>query len=286
MRRLSTEVVATRAGENLLLRSGLAAAGLANLPRVPRTIVVGVRRGLGYRGVLVARDLAGGAAWEAVSLRITREKDDEAIIALVSGAALEIARREGHTLFLRQPEGSPHAGALRRAGLMCARLERLFAIPGARHHVATRFREARRPDRQGVFRLYCRLVPEHVRRMEAPTQQEWRAVLDSYDLEREYVIDAEKGLVAWAGAGEREVRLLVDPGIEGLVSASLDFAATLAPRNGVLVLAEDQVAVEREALARGYEPLGVRLFSARRLAALQSLKEVVAVPAESLAIPH
>ena len=63
LRRLATEVVATRAGENLLLSSGLAATGLTHLPRMPRTVVVGLRRGLNYRGVLVGRELAGGAGW-------------------------------------------------------------------------------------------------------------------------------------------------------------------------------------------------------------------------------
>ena len=55
--RLNTEVIATRGGENLLVSSGLAATGLTHLPHVPRTSVLGVRRGLGYRGVCVARDI-------------------------------------------------------------------------------------------------------------------------------------------------------------------------------------------------------------------------------------
>ena len=44
---LATEVIATRGGENLLVSSGLAATGLTRLPRMPRTIVLGLKR-LGY----------------------------------------------------------------------------------------------------------------------------------------------------------------------------------------------------------------------------------------------
>lgn len=287
LRRLATEVVATRGGESLLIRSGLAATGLTNLPRVPRTVVLGLKRGLGYRGVLVAKELSGGAGWEALSLRLSRDKDDEAVIALLNSAALEVARRAGRTFMLRLAEGSPHKDAVRRGGLMAYRIEKLFAVPP--HSTVsgeTPFREASRGDRHGVFRLYCRAVPEHIRRQEAPTQQDWRAVLDSYDADDEYVLDRDGALAAWAGLGERESRVLADGGIEGVWSAALDLVEAHGPHPGTLVLAEDQGGLEREAEARGYLPLGVRLVCARRMALLNPLKEVVAVPVETLAMPH
>jgi hypothetical protein len=287
LRRLSTEVIATRAGENLLLSSGLAATGLTNLPRVPRTAVLGLKRGLGYRGVLVSRELAGGAGWETVSLRISRDKDDEAVTALLAGAATEAARRAGRTLYLRYPEGSPHARAIQRAGLMPYRNERLYALrqrdPGSEGSAA--FRPATRADRAGIFRLYCRVMPEHVRRHEAPTAQDWRAVVDSYDCEREFVAEGDRGLIAWAGVSEREARLMVDTSVEGLGDAALDLVELQLGRQAALVLAEDQGSLEHNAAARGYTPLGVRLMCARRLAVLNPLKEVVAV-AGPFALPQ
>jgi hypothetical protein len=286
LRRLSTEVVATRAGENLLLTSGLAATGLTNLPRMPRTVVCGVKRGLGYRGVLVARELAGGAGWEVVSLRIVRETDNEAVTALLGCAGLEAARRGGRTLYLRYPEGSPHGDAIRRSGLMPYRTERLYVLPHSEARPnETAFRPATRADRHGVFRLYCRAVPEHVRRVEAPTQQDWRAVLDSYDCEREFVCESDGGLAAWGGAGDRECRIMASWSVEGLAEAALDLMESIAPRHGTLVLGEDQGGLEHAAAGRGYTALGVRMVCARRLAVMNSLKEVVAVPAE-LALPH
>ena len=176
--RLNTEVIATRGGENLLVSSGLAATGLTHLPRVPRTSVLGVRRGLGYRGVCVARELSGGAGWEVVSLRIARPKDDEVVIALCEGASAEVAQRGGRTVYLRYAEGSPHGEALRKGGFYAYRLERLYAVRPTGKPAETPFRQAGGSDRHGIFRLYCRAVPEMVRRHEAPTQQEWRAVLD------------------------------------------------------------------------------------------------------------
>ncbi|MGD9935396.1 MAG: hypothetical protein AB7T37_17000 [Dehalococcoidia bacterium] len=286
LRRLSTEIVATRGAENLLVSSGLAATGLTNLPPIPRTVVLGIRRGLTYRGVLVGRELDGGAAWEAVSLRIARDKDDDAVTALLEGAAPEVARRSGRALIMRCPEGSPHATAVRRAGLSAGRIERLFAVP-RRHGSAggQAFRSAGRADKNGIFRLYCRSVPEHIRRKEAPTLQDWRALLDSFDIEREFVLDGEGGLAAWVGFADRECRILVDSAAPASsLDSSLDLVETHVHRHGTLVLGEDQVDLERRAGDRGYSPLGVRLVYARRLALLNPLKE--GVPVAERAVPQ
>lgn len=284
--RLDTEVIATRGAENLLVSSGLAATGLTRLPRIPRTAVLGVRRGLTYRGVAVARELSGGAGWEMVSIRIARPKDDETIIGLCEGMALEVAQRGGRTVYLRYAEGSPHAAALKRGGFFPYRIEHLYAVRPGAGPSETPFRAAGRADRHGVFRLYCRAVPENVRRNEAPTQQDWRAVLDSFETDREYVLDGPNGLAAWAGIGDRECHVLFEQADGGVVEAALDLIELHCARHGSLVVAEHQIALESAAVERGYPALGVRLMCARRLALLNPLKEVVAVPAESMALPQ
>ncbi len=290
MHRLSTEVVATRGGDNLLMNAGFAATGLARLPRVPRTTVVGVRRGLAYRGVAVARQLAGGAGWETISLRIARDKDDDSVTRLLGGASVEVSRRGGRALYMRFPEGSPHETAVRRGGFVPYREERIFALShrAGLADASTPFRPLGRADKAGVFRLYCRTVPQHIRAYEAPTQIEWRAVLDSFDCEREFVVEGERGLVAWAGFGDRECRVMFDRDGDGdgLTEACLDLVEAQASRPGTLVIAEEQGGLEHNALGRGYTHLGVRWMCVRRLAVLNTLKEVVAVPAESLALPQ
>ena len=285
LHRLDTEVIATRGGENLLVSSGLAATGITRLPRVPRPIVVGVRRGLSYRGVSVARCLSGGAGWEVVSLRIGRPKDDEAVVALLGGLAGEVAMRDGRTLYLRYAEGSPHAAALRQAGFFAYRLERLYALPPGARGADSAFRPAARSDRHAIFRLYCRAVPEMVRRHQDPTQHEFRAVLDSFDTSREFVLDGPGNLLAWVGIGDREAHVLIDAG-EGGIDAALDLIEASAPRHGALVVAEHQPDLESAAAARKYPALGVRLMCARRLALLNPLKEVVAVPGDSYPVPQ
>ncbi|WP_322795848.1 hypothetical protein [Tepidiforma sp.] len=288
LHRLDTEVIALRGGQNLLVSSGLAATGITRLPRVPRTAVVGLRRGLSYRGVAVGRELAGGAGWDVASLRIGRPRDDDAVAALLVGLSREVALRGGRILYLRYAEGSPHAAALRRAGFYAYRLERLYAVRGGRHEppAGGPFRPAQRSDRAGIFRLYCRAVPEIVRRNEAPGQQEFRAVLDSFDCEHEYVAEGEGGaLAAWVGIGEREAHLLFD-GPRELLEAALDLVEAHVPRHGTLVVAEHQPALESAAHERGYPALGVRLMCARRLARAETIKEVVAVPAESFPVPQ
>lgn len=285
--RLNTEVIATRGAENLLVSSGLAATGLTHLPRVPRTSVLGVRRGLTYRGVAVARELSGGAGWEVVSLRLARPKDDETVIALCAGLSNDIASRGGRTVYLRYAEGSLHADALRKGGFFAYRLEHLYAVPGGRPLSETPFRNAQRGDRHGIFRLYCRAVPEMVRRHEAPTQQEWRAVLDSYDCDHEFVLEGPNGFAAWVGIGDRESHVLVDDPEGGAVEATLDLVEAQAGRHGSLVIAEHQFPIEAAANERGYTALGTRLMCARRLALLNPMKEVAAVSvAESVALPQ
>jgi hypothetical protein len=273
--RLSTEVVATRSGENLLLAAGIAATGLTILPRMSRTIVVGMRRALGYRGVLVVRELSGGAAWEALSLRLVRETDQEAVADLLRGAGVEVARRGGRSIILRLADASPYLPAANRGGFMTYRKEQLFAIPPRPTIAPEGFRAIRRNDRHSVFRLYCRAVPEHIRRVEAPTQQDWRGILDSYDCEREFVAEGERGTAAWAGAGDREARIMSDWSVTGLDDAALDLIEAHSPRHGTLVLGEEQESLARRALERGYPALGMRIVLARRLAALSSLKEAV-----------
>lgn len=284
--RLNTEVIATRGGENLLVSAGLAATGLTHLPRIPRTTVLGVRRGLGYRGVCIARELSGGAGWEIVSIRIARPKDDETVIALCEGVSAQVAQRGGRTVYLRYAEGSPHAEALRKGGFFAYRLEHLYAVPPTDRPLETPFRQADRSDRHGVFRLYCRAVPEMVRRHEAPTQQDWRAVLDSFECDREYVLEGPGGFAAWVGVGERESHVLIDDPDGGVVQATLDLVEIHSARHATLVVAEHQFPVETAAIERGYTAMGVRLMCARRLAIMNSLKEVVAVTAESLALPQ
>lgn len=289
LRRLDTEVVATRAGENLLLSSGLAATGLTHLPRMPRTAVLGVKRGLTYRGVLAIRELSGGAAWEAASLRIAREKDDEATRSLLGAAGEEVSRRGGRSVYLRYAEGSTHGPAVRQGGFIPYSFERLHAPPNTSADLrATAFRPAGSGDRAGLFRLYCRTVPENVRRQEAPTQQDWRAVVDAYAAQRHFVLEGDGAAVAWAGIGEREAYVLVDDGVEGAVDATLDLMEGRLDRRGTLVITGFQGSLERAALARGYTPLGVRLVCVRRLAVLDPLpaKEVVAVPADRPLAPQ
>ncbi len=285
LHRLGCEVVASRGGEHLLLAAGLATTGLAKLPRLPRTMVIGYRRGLSYRGVLVARALARGRAWEAVSLRLAREGDGEVVRELIAAANIHAAARGGLRLFFRLPVESPHRDAVRAAGLVPYLRERLFAPPARRIEPgATPVRQGTRKDRAGVFRLYCRAVPEGVRRMEAASGAEWRAVYDSYDCEREFVMACEGRVTLWLGIGEREARLLVDPGAEreAVRQLGVRLAAAFMPRQGHLVLPDFEDALAEAATVAGFVPAGEREVFVRRLARVVPLPETKSVPASAV----
>ncbi len=283
--RLDHEVLSHR-GENLLISSGLAATGLGRLPRLPKTMVLGVRRGLRYRGLLVARSLEGGAGWEVVSLRLAREDDDEAIGPLLATVASEVGARAGRSIYLRCPDETAHREPLRRGGFMPYTRELLFSLPRVSNTGGDLFRSEKRSDRHGVFRLYCRVVPEPIRRNEAPTQQEWRALHASYDCSEEFVFEHEGTIAAWVGRGHAEVRVLAESQVEGLIDAALDRAEEEGSGRGTLVVPEFQFEIERAARARGYLAAGARFVAVRRLAALQTLMEVVSVPADTAPVPQ
>ncbi|HJP40605.1 MAG TPA: hypothetical protein QGF35_02740 [Dehalococcoidia bacterium] len=279
LHRLDTEAVAARGAGHLFVSSGLAATGLTRLPRIPRTSVLGVRGGLRYKGVVVARELAGGAGWEIVSTRLAQESDDPTLEALLVGAQKECTARGAHTLLVRYPEGSPHGGAFHRSGFTPHTLECLHTLPAAEGVDPTdKFRPATSRDRSGIFRLYCRVVPEHVRKREAATQQEWRSLLDSYECDQGFVAPGEDHPAIWIGGGEREGRILCDESARHLIQDALQLLGKLLDRGGVLVLPEYQPDIEREALELGCERLGTRLLCARRLAILNPLKEAQKVP--------
>ncbi len=278
--RLDTEVITIRSTGHLLVSSGLAATGLSRLPALPRTAVLGIRRGLRYRGVCVLRELSGRWGWEVVSTRLARDKDDEALMALLAGASRQCAAQGGKMLLLRYPEGSPHASAIRRSGFIPHTLERLHALPAdARSERPAGLRPVARQDRAALFRLYCGSVPEHVRRQEATTLQEWRSVLDSYECERGFITDDGEPEL-WVGAGEHEGRIIARPGIDSdRLDAALQMLESLLGRHGTLVVSEHQPGVERIALERGYVMLGTRLFCARRLVLRKPLKQASKMPA-------
>lgn len=285
LHRLGCEVLAPREGEHLLLAAGLATTGLAKLPRLPRTMVIGYRRGLSYRGILVARALGRGRAWEAVSLRLARDGDADVVRELVAAAGVHAAARGGVRLFLRLPADSAYRDAVRAAGLVPYVRERLLAPPAKRCELGpTPVRAGTRQDRAGVFRLYCRAVPEGVRRMEAASGAEWRAVYDSYDCEREFVLPCEGRITLWLGVGEREARLLVDPGGERPTVGELGvrLAANTLPRQGYLVLPEFDGALAEAAIAAGFVPVGEREVFVRRLARVVPLPETTKVPVSAV----
>ncbi len=285
--RLDTEVVATRSGERLLVTSGMAATGLSNLPRATRTTVLGVRRGLRYRGVVVARELSGGASWEIVSLRIARGLDKEVVESLVAGAAEEVVKRGGRRLFMRYADSSPHEEGILAGGVRPYVQESLYALPAQKSDDPGMMRPIGRQDRAALFRLYTKAVPASVRQHEAMTQQEWRAVHGSYDAAKEFVLDAPTGVAAWIGAGDREARVLADALDAETIAQVLMLVESQPTGAATLVVAEYQPAVARAAEDRGFTLLGTRLVSARRMAILNPLKE--AVPAgisETMALPQ
>jgi hypothetical protein len=159
--------------------------------------------------------------------------------------------------------------------------ETLFAVdtrPGSLH--ATEFRQIARSDRPNLFRLYNRAVALSIRQHEAATQQEWRAVHDSYECEREYVLESAGGIDAWVGFGAREIRLLISPDASDAQAKALDLVEHQASSSAALVVPEHQEAIASLAERRGHPQLGSRHVAARRMVVLHPVKE--GVPAKAV----
>lgn len=291
MTRLNTEVVATRTSASLLLNSGIAAARLTNLPhlpRIPHSIVLSVKRGMRHRGVVILTELDGGTAWEVVSLRLAREMDHAAVTSLLAAASDEMVQRGGKRLMMRYAESSPYEDAIHAAGLQSYVSEQLYALPQANVLPGNgRFRTVVRSDRAAIFRLYCRSVPESVRRQEALTQQEYRAIHAAHETAHEYALDHEASMAVWVGIGEREARIMAGAVGGETLDACLDLIEAQPSRPATLVVPEFQPEVASRALERGYGELGARRVSARRMAILNPMKEVVVAGiSETMPLPH
>ena len=128
-------------------------------------------------------------------------------------------------------------------------------------------------------------MPESVRRQEALTQQEWRAVHDLYGAEHEFVRDENGNLVGWCGLTSQEAHVLLSEAEGDLAGEALAVIGAHLGESGTLVAADYQPALERAALARRYLPLGRRLVLGRRLALLRRAEEPVAL-ADTFAVPQ
>ncbi len=108
------------------------------------------------------------------------------VIALLADCGEVSASRWTHALPPLRRRLPPHAAALRPGRPSPTASNAFTRSPALERGAESAFRPAARSDRHAIFRLYCRAV-EMVTATKPPTQQEFRAVLDSFDTSREVV---------------------------------------------------------------------------------------------------
>jgi hypothetical protein len=199
-------------------------------------------KGATLRGLASARKRGSQTAWELDCLIHT--EDEPGVLTSVLDRVVEDAGRAGaEKVFLRLEAGSDSVRTAASAGFVPYLHERLLAARGTHEAEAPArdpgagytLRPRARADAHALFRLYNHATPETVRSAEAVTFREWLGSRErvSANRARQWVVEAEGGLVAWLRAGADgelgRFDLLVDPATPELTLAP-EFATGLLER--------------------------------------------------------
>jgi hypothetical protein len=138
-------------------------------------------RGQTVRGFVSARRRGNRAAWE-IDCLIAATDDDWVVSSLLEQVAAEAARAGVLRIFLRLAQGSGLALPARRGGFVPYSEETLWrcdvGVPSLPLSDGLDVAPYRPSDAFALYRLYNLFAPEAVRRLEAPTFQQWQAAIE------------------------------------------------------------------------------------------------------------
>ncbi|MBI4216206.1 MAG: hypothetical protein HY687_02260 [Chloroflexi bacterium] len=187
-------------------------------------------------GFISARRRSGRGAWEVERLLLA-DGSPEVPLSLLERLSAMGVRRRVKRLFLRLPAGSPLVEVAGRAGFSPYLTEFLYRRQAVRGESPTPsafispFREAKRGDDYGLFRLYCATYPADRRSQEGPTLQDWQEARER-PFSQELVWEGEEGLRAWlrlaSGHESHYFELMVHPEQEGSIYEMVDWALSLS----------------------------------------------------------
>jgi hypothetical protein len=138
-------------------------------------------QGQTVQGLISARQRGNRTAWEIDCL--VAATDDEYRIANLFDQVTAAAGASGVTrIFLRLEIGSDLMSAARRAGFIAYSEEVLYRSDNAEGHTETsaglQLEPRKAADTFALYRLYNAVVPEPIRRLEAPTYQLWQGAVE------------------------------------------------------------------------------------------------------------
>jgi hypothetical protein len=193
-------------------------------------------QGQSIQGLISARQRGNRTAWE-VDCLIAATEDDRVIgnlfEQLTSGAGSGGVLR----IFLRLGSGSDLTVAARRAGFVPYAEERLMraggSLPAASLPADVSIETYKPADAFSLFRLYNAVVPDPVRRLEAPTFQQWQAAVErrSAGRKKQHLIVRRNGeviaeLQSCRGGDIGKIDMLVHPSAGSDIPAFVNLAAS------------------------------------------------------------
>lgn len=249
-------------------------------------------RGATLRGLLAARKRGGRQAWEFDCLVDAADDDPSVLLSLLDQAARDAGRGGAEKLFLRLRSDSDVVKTVLRAGFAVLQTETLYRndAPGPAPDAACveGLRHRRRADLYRLFQLYSAVVPEEVRRLEAPTLREWVAAQERLGGPRrttQLVLEAEGRALAWlrfAADGWGRFDVVVHPAAASLLDDLVAVAAArVAGKGPVFSLAPTYAEPLARALERrGFAAVGQYTVLVRRT--MTPVKSPRLVPASTL----
>jgi hypothetical protein len=220
-------------------RSGLFDSGIGSLISFAarrRTWVT--VQGQTIRGLVSVRPRAGRGTWEIDRLVVSTE-DEFRVAELFERVSSAAARAGVGRIFLRLETGSDCSGPARRAGFAAYLQENLLRADGALLGeplpdglLVDAYQSA---DAFSLYRLYNAAAPEGVRRVEAPTFQQWMAAEECSGCGRsscDYVVrrgsEAMARLQAARSRGVVRMEISANPAADHVVPGLVDLASAFA----------------------------------------------------------
>lgn len=191
-------------------------------------------QGQTIHGLVSARKRGNRTAWEVECL-IAATDDERVVLKLLEQVSAGVGRAGALKVFLRLEAGSDLLNSARRAGFVPYASEVLLRsdghVPAAELEEGRQVRPCASTDAYALYRLYNATVPEHVRRMEAPTFHQWQATQEKRGSgrgSRNLVVLHDGEIVAHVcscrDAGIRRIDLSVLPAHRDVIPALLHLA--------------------------------------------------------------
>lgn len=191
-------------------------------------------QGQAIRGLISARRRGNRTAWE-IDCLIAATEDEAAIVDLFGQLTAGAVHAGVLGIFLRLDAGSDVISPARRAGFVPYAEETLYrldgSVPSAELPPELHLQPSQASDAFALYRHYNASVPDAVRRLEAPTFQQWVAMAEkraSGRSKRDYVVRRNEEALAYVCCSRQRSLARVDIAVHPLIADAIPGLIDLA----------------------------------------------------------